>query len=241
MNIQQRSKPRRWPIKRTERPRVAGDHPAAERGAWPRRIVSATLWVIIIAIAVVFWPAKLGGSFSIIIVAGDSMEPTMSIGDVALTWKKSNPEVGDVLVYRVPDGGAGAGISVIHRVISVEDGVWHTQGDNRSFPDHWDIRAEDIIGVTRTVIPGLGRLFVGPFLAVLIGGIMGFGALMLFWPDEDEDEEREEDPVPSGDALEQGERIAGVELVTEAEDSGDVEEAVGEQTSTRRLRPRNRH
>lgn len=89
------------------------------------------------------------------VVSGVSMEPTMEVGDLALTRPADvdSLEVGDIVRF---DRG---GIPVLHRLVEVEDTprgrVFVTQGDSNSTPDD-PILGEQITGRVVLVIPKLG-------------------------------------------------------------------------------------
>ena len=60
--------------------------------------------VVVLLLVVYLWPAQLGGSARIIVVAGDSMEPTYSFGDAVVVRDRDVTDVGDVVVFEVPEG-----------------------------------------------------------------------------------------------------------------------------------------
>ena len=95
-----------------------------------------------------------------IIVAGPSMEPGLSSGDLVLVSPWGSPNEGDVIAFRVPSGHQGAGTPIIHRVLNQEPTGLTTVGDNNSRPDPWLIQDRDIIGRRLLMIPGLGNAFV---------------------------------------------------------------------------------
>jgi signal peptidase len=135
--------------------------------------------VLFIAWLVLLRPTLLGGSASYIWVAGDSMEPTLEPGDLAVVRKQSSYSSGDIVVFRVPKGEPGEGAVLIHRVVggSAEDG-FTTQGDNSETVDRWRPTGEDIVGRMWFSVPGAGRLLAflqGPLpLAGLASGLTVF-------------------------------------------------------------------
>jgi signal peptidase len=129
------------------------------------------------------WPSTLGGCTTLTIVSGHSMEPTYYTGDLVVS-RCGVPEAGDVVVY-TPAGVADG--RVIHRVVggSAGDG-WVIQGDNNDFLDPWRPHQEDVLGIARVHVPGLGRLaavLLDPWawasLIVVAGGV-------LLWPSRPE-------------------------------------------------------
>jgi signal peptidase I len=134
-------------------------------------------------------PQGLGGPADYVMVSGTSMLPTMESGDLVVVTRRASYSVGDVVAFRVPEGDVGGGQQVIHRIIdgSARKG-FVLQGDNRSAPDVWRPRPEDIVGAEWVRIPYAGTLllfarnpfFVGPFAAFLFIGL----ALLRRRPDE---------------------------------------------------------
>jgi len=116
-------------------------------------LIQMTLMACLI---VLIWPVQLGGKSTLTIVAGDSMEPTYLLGDAVITWKEA-AHVGDVVLFRLPEGEFGAGELVIHRLVGGDGSGWITQGDNRSSPDSWTISDSDILGVAKFHVPLSGR------------------------------------------------------------------------------------
>ncbi|MGZ0218392.1 MAG: signal peptidase I [Acidimicrobiales bacterium] len=117
-----------------------------------------------------------------IVVSGESMEPTMHTGDIVFVWPQSNYEVGSVVVYRVPEGQAGEGTAVIHRVTGHRGDQMILQGDNNDSVDPWNPSAGDVLGKRVVLIPKIGiylALLRQPsVLASLFAGIITTGLLM---------------------------------------------------------------
>ena len=119
------------------------------------------------------------------------MEPTMYDGDFVITQQRSDYEVGDVIVYRIPEGDVGAGGFVIHRIIggSMAEG-FETQGDNRDKPDLWFPTEEDIVGEVWLDIPKLGRwlpLLRSPLVIAGFAALLAFAYVMTFDGKDDEE------------------------------------------------------
>jgi signal peptidase len=157
-----------------------------------RRIASAALTLVVVVAAVLLWPAHLGGSTRLVLVSGTSMEPTYLLGDVVVVRSKDRPEVGDVVVFAIPEG-TGAGQLVIHRIVDTDaDGRFITQGDNRDTIDQWPLAAEDIVGTPILRLPYAGRLAMalGSFPVTAVG--LGLIATVVLWPRHRHDEESPE-------------------------------------------------
>lgn len=163
----------------------------------PRRAVRAVLgWLLLAAAVVVLWPAPWGGFTGLTIVSGHSMEPTYHTGDLVVTARQPGYAVGDVVSYRVPAGQPGSGGRVIHRIVSIEDGVIHTLGDNNADVDPWVFTATDIAGRAVLRIPGLGLLWGPQVFPLIIAAVVGLGVTILLWPSKPEAEPAEgEDDV----------------------------------------------
>lgn len=133
----------------TESPTEAGPSSARLRRAW--HIVSTAATVALLAALVIgaffFWPERFGGNTTLVLVSGNSMEPTLRNRDLVFAHSSSDHQVGDVIVYPIPDGQPGAGSFVIHRVIG-GDGTsgYVTQGDNRTTPDPWRPTDDEVVG-----------------------------------------------------------------------------------------------
>jgi len=123
-------------------------------------------------------PQALGGATDYIIVSGGSMYPVLYDGDVALVRRQSSYRVGDIVVYRVPDGNVGAGSLVIHRVIGGSASTGYVmRGDNTKGDDAWRPRAEDVVGKVRWKAPWAGRLLVflhSPAGMAVFAGLVAF-------------------------------------------------------------------
>ena len=118
-------------------------------------VASGVLLLVVLAgWALVLRPQALGGPAGYVLVSGTSMEPKYHTGDMVLVIRQSAYRVGDVIAYRVPKGDVAAGAQVIHRIIG-GDGTrgFVVQGDNRSAPDVWRPKNEDIVGAKKLRIP----------------------------------------------------------------------------------------
>lgn len=122
---------------------------------WLGRILG---WAILIAILVLIWPSSLGGATTIVVVSGQSMEPTYHSGDLVVLRKRANYEVGDVIAYRPFDTVRA---SVIHRITAIDEaGGLMIRGDNNDFDDPFEITHDDIQGAALFMVPKVGKFFV---------------------------------------------------------------------------------
>ena len=158
-------------------------------------------WLVLAGILALMWPVRFGGTTNFIIVSGRSMERTYHTGDLVITKKRSSYAIGDVIVYRIPGDGAGAGREIVHRLHErLPDGRFLVRGDNNRTSDPWAITSDDIVG-SKWLMVAKGGVFLGFLRSILMLAVL-FGVLVawVFWP--------REDPVPDGEAV-TGEAVGG--------------------------------
>lgn len=151
----------------------------ARRGSVPpaRRV---TGWVVSLLLLVLFWPANLGGLFGLTVIAGHSMEPTYTLGQLAVTMRAPSYGVGDVVVYQPADFEA----MVVHRLIARQpDGTFTSQGDNNDAIDPWTVAPDQPIGKVVFGLPTCDSRFCQPaFLMRLVPALaLSAGAMSLTW------------------------------------------------------------
>ncbi len=144
-----------------------------------RRARGVLAWAAVLCGVWMLLPTQYGGHLGITVVSGHSMEPTFHTDDLLVTWQRSAYEVGDVLVYEIPAGDVGAGLSVVHRIESVQpDGSFTMLGDNNASADLWHPTADEAQGSVALMLPHGGRwlrtLFSPLALALLCG-------LLVMW------------------------------------------------------------
>lgn len=140
-------------------------------------------FLVMVAVVWLVWPASLGGRLGLVIIAGESMTPTYLLGDLAITWR-TTPEIGDVILYRVPEG-PGEGQPVIHRIVGGNPAAWVTQGDNSAKQDRWTPAAEDVLGSVWISIPSAGRAIWFLRSPLAIAALAGFAVTLWMWPTDD--------------------------------------------------------
>jgi len=138
--------------------------------------------MLVVCLLLALWPTSFGGRFGMVMVAGNSMEPTFALGDAVVIWREP-VQIGDVILFRVPEGQTGAGNSIIHRVVGGDGRGWVTQGDNSSSPDNWNPTNSDVMGVARFWIPLGGRVLAVMGSWLLIAALGGLAAGLLLWPE----------------------------------------------------------
>ncbi|MCC7088865.1 MAG: signal peptidase I [Dehalococcoidia bacterium] len=136
-----------------------------------RRLVaslsSAFTLIAVIAAWIAFAPPQLGGRTSYVIVSGNSMEPGMHRGDLAIVRKQDAYVVGEVVTYRHPQIGP-----VIHRVIDTDGSRFVFQGDNNDFIDPYRPVQAEMIGELWIHVPGAGSWLTRFHSPVYIAGLL---------------------------------------------------------------------
>lgn len=178
-------------------------HRAQGSDAWTtRRILgvlgSVLIWVIVLIDAYYLWPTVLGGQTALVVVSGESMEPTYFHGDLVIA-RDIEPGIGDVIVY-APEGYGGA--QIVHRITGGDaESGWIVQGDNNGFIDPFQPTEEEVVGVVLVHYPNLGRL-TGLMLNPMVWAsilILAIG-LLIWFSDDDCDEDEEDNAAAEGTA-----------------------------------------
>ncbi len=148
-------------------------------------VAAAAGWVLFLR------PAALGGTTTYVMVSGVSMEPTFQNGDFVIARRQSNYEIGDVVVYAVPEDDVGGGSLIIHRIIDKGADGFIIQGDNPDIkvPDIWRPSAPEIEGKLWVAVPAVGRylpLLRSPVILALLSGLFVF---WVMFPKKEEEEE----------------------------------------------------
>ena len=120
-------------------------------------------------------PLVLG--FGDAVVVSPSMTPTIGVGDIVFIHKQSSYKVGDIVTFFDPRIDNSDPIT--HRIISVSDGMYLTQGDANNTHDGQMISADDICGRVYMWIPRLGYFiaFMQSIWGVLIIFAIGFAII----------------------------------------------------------------
>lgn len=118
-----------------------------------------------------FAPTQAGGQVSYVMVTGNSMQPLMKSGSLALVRTAPQYKVGDVVAYRYPRLGV-----VIHRIHSMEGDTFTLKGDNNDWLDGHHPRSSEILGKMWFHAEGLGKpaeTLQSPRNAAMLVGIVG--------------------------------------------------------------------
>jgi signal peptidase len=146
------------------------------------RMIDHLLTVLIVAVGVI------GVSVGILVfvnnlhfqtVTSGSMRPTISPGDVAVTQTVavSSLKVGDVIVFFPPTSTTEP---VMHRIVSLVNGVITTRGDANNVNDPWQVT---LTGTTAyrmvAVVPFIGWLTELQRPALIVAGLLVGLAILL--------------------------------------------------------------
>jgi signal peptidase I len=130
-------------------------------------------------------PTQVGGTTSYAVVYGNSMEPMLERGDLAVIREQSSYRPGDVVLYDSPQLRS----KVLHRIVRVEDDRFVLKGDNNDFLDNERPTEEQIVGRLWLSVPAAGKvsewlrepvhsaLLVGFATLLALGGGAGVGAV----------------------------------------------------------------
>ena len=120
---------------------------------------------------------KYEPKFSVYTIVSGSMEPTINVYDVIINTRVHNPsdiKKNDVITF-ISTWQVTYGMTVTHRVVGtrvLDDGstCYITRGDNNTQEDQACVKENNVIGVVKAVIPGLGR--VQSFLSSSMGWLL---------------------------------------------------------------------
>jgi signal peptidase len=173
--------PERHEESRTERPPSPPDRPVG-RARSVGRLIDRLLTVLIVAFGVL----AVGIGILVFVanlhfqtVTSGSMRPTISPGDVAVTQAVpvSSLKVSDVIVFYPP---AGSTEPVIHRIVSINNGLIKTRGDANNVDDPWQVT---LTGPTAyrmvAVVPFIGWLIELQRPALIVAGLLIGLAILL--------------------------------------------------------------
>lgn len=166
-----------------------------------RRSADLALLLVVVGGAWYLWPARFGGSTSVIVVGGRSMEPTYQVGDVVLT-RAGAPSIGDVVVFDPPLESPTRPL-VLHRIVGGSPQGWITRGDGNPHTDPWVPTSDDVVGIARWHLPGGARLLRLASAPWFFGTLAGVAAVAVLWPrrpaapgEDGDDPEADDDTDP---------------------------------------------
>lgn len=131
--------------------------------------------LVALAVGAAIWssigPANLGGSVTVAVTRGISMEPMFSQGDMVFVRQAAQVRPGDVILYRSADTGH----RILHRVLSTDGSRFITKGDNNDWLDTDDPTMAEIDGIYWFHIAGAGGLAArlqSPMASAAFGGVL---------------------------------------------------------------------
>lgn len=133
-----------------------------DKPGWLRHGVIPGVWLTVwaylyLTALLLLWTglAGLATGWQPIVITQNSMQPTVSPGDVLLIEKVDGAQLGQraVVTFEQP---VDSGEFVTHRIVSVEADGLRTKGDANSTPDADLVQTSQVIGVTRMVVPFVG-------------------------------------------------------------------------------------
>jgi signal peptidase I len=148
-----------------------------------RRVIAS---IIVVVAAIALWPAQYGGLTGMTVIKSESMQPTYFPGDLVVSIRLPEYQVGQVISYLVPMGQDGAGQRIIHRITEIDTStggpIYTTIGDNNfGAPDPWLIGPKDVMGTALFALPGFGGLIGGMANPLLIGLILAALVVVVLW------------------------------------------------------------
>jgi len=126
--------------------------------------------------------SSVNGYSAQVIISG-SMVPTLEVYDVIVVKQADNYQIGDIITFYVPDE-QGNMVSYTHRIVSVGEGTYMTQGDNNQEWDDFTVYRQNVVGTIEYRIPKVGK-WVLKFSEIPIDTyktviIAAFSVLILF-------------------------------------------------------------
>jgi signal peptidase I len=171
------------------------DNPVWARYAW--RAIQVLFFLVALYFSV---PQRFGGKTEYSIVNGKSMEPTFHTGDLIIARPADRYNVGDVVVYRIPDEKYPSAFRIVHRLsVQLPNGNFLAQGDNNEGSDAWEITKANIVGKQALMIPKGGVVMSRLLSPLFIGTYIGLIVFWAVWSDDDDEESDEEEDQRDGD------------------------------------------
>jgi signal peptidase len=155
-----------------------------------RRAIQALALVAVAAVALGWFvflrPQVLGGPAAYILVSGQSMEPTIHAGSLVVAQRQETYQVGEIVVYRIPDGEPASGLNVIHRIVGGSAATGFVmQVDNAPGSDVWRPKPADILGRSEVVVPGAVSVLLvarSPIVAASVAAALAVYFILGIWP-----------------------------------------------------------
>ena len=146
-----------------------------------RSLVAAVAGALLVVFLWLFLaPVQLGGSTAFSLISGNSMEPLLHRGNLAVIRVGPPYRVGDVALYESEQLGR----PVLHRIKAIDDGVLTFKGDNNDFIDPEEVPMSALVGTLWFHVPHVGSwmewLRVPWHAALVMAGVAALAALTIF-------------------------------------------------------------
>ena len=145
--------------------------------------LASIIFVLVLALWIIFAPHQLGGRVAYVILTGNSMEPGYFQGDLVVVRQIKYYQIGDVVAYQHPNIGP-----VFHRIVDREGEVFLLKGDNNTWIDSYKPTPEEVIGKIWLRLPKAGdivKLVRTPTLfVIMVLGVVGFAIMNTTQPDK---------------------------------------------------------
>lgn len=135
-------------------------------------IVNVVIWSVVILV--------MRGAIIPFRIVSNSMNPSIKVNDIVII-KRENGErfmTGDIIAFKA------AGVVVVHRIHSMEEGQIFTKGDHNNAQDPFVLNTEEIIGKAIFRIPLIGyvyELVLSKIGKGIIGGaVLAIGITLFF-------------------------------------------------------------
>ena len=136
--------------------------------------IKVILILLLLPLAIYFWPAQFHGDTTFIMLVGNSMYPVIESGTFVVLKQEQQYFLGDIIGFINEDNK-----NVVHRIVDQTDQGFITKGDNNKRNDPGIIPVNEVIGRSVFVIPYAG--YTSLFLQTPIGiSIFGIWALIMF-------------------------------------------------------------
>lgn len=160
--------------------------------AWLQRLSRSMTFVgyTFAATLIAFSAASAGDLIKARVVLTNSMEPSISPGDIIITAnpERAQPQRGSVIAYQARQfDGTPVGVFT-HRIIGGDSSEgWLVKGDNNPSPDIQKPKGGDILGTVVATIPYLGYLFDRRLLFTVIPLLLGLWFIVdVLWKRSDD-------------------------------------------------------
>jgi signal peptidase I len=142
------------------------------------RVATGILAVALAVLWLGFAPTQIGGSIVYTSTVGNSMEPLLHKGDLALVRRSGTYRVGDIVLYRSPVLHR----PVLHRILAIDHGRYVFKGDHNDFVDPGYASRADLIGTMWFHVPKAGKIMGFVAKPTHSAALIGAAMLLLMLP-----------------------------------------------------------